>query len=77
MERLERRRWHVSRHVDLGHLLVSIAMLAGFFAWAMSQESRLTKVEAQGKTLERSLDEMREDTKEINRKLDRLIEARK
>lgn len=84
----DRRGWHLNRGIDLGHILVTIAMLAGFFTWAMVQEKRLTTVE-NGLTREhevnlgqdverlRQRDEIRSDLKAINEKLDRLVERRK
>lgn len=76
MERAERRRWQFSRNLDIGHLLVSIGMLACFFVWVMSQESRLTKVEEKTKSIESVVSDMKHDTRAINDKLDRLIEKK-
>lgn len=83
----ERRRWHLSRSVDLGHLLMTLAMLAGFMVWAMRQESRMTTLEVglrgehdinlqQDSERNRQQDQTRSDLKAINDKLDRLLESR-
>lgn len=83
----ERRGWHLSKSLDLGHLLVTVAMLASFVIWAMAQERRLTTVEnglqtehninvTQDAERARQRDEIRSDLKAINDKLDRLVERR-
>ena len=67
--------------------LMSLAMLAGLFAWAMAQDRRLTQVEeavkreheinvSQDQERSKSRDELREDIKAINAKLDRIMEGR-
>jgi hypothetical protein len=84
---MERRKWHINRGIDLGHILVTVGMLAGFLIWALRQEQRLTTVEnglsrehdvntAQDVERARQRDEIRSDLKTINEKLDRLVERR-
>jgi TolA-binding protein len=84
----DRRRWHINRGIDLGHLLLSLAMLAGFFVWAVNQDRRLTTVElgvqqehatnvAQDQERNRQQDQTRADLRAINEKLDRLLEGRR
>lgn len=84
---MDRRGWHLNKGLDLGHLLVTISMLAGFLVWAMAQERRITTVEnglkteheinlAQDLERARQRDEIRGDLKAINEKLDRLVERR-
>lgn len=83
----ERRGWHLNKGLDLGHILVTLTMLAGFILWAMAQERRLTTVEnglksehdvnvGQDAERARQRDEIRSDLKAINEKLDRLVERR-
>lgn len=83
----DRRGWHLNKGLDLGHLLVTVSMLAGFILWALAQERRITTVEnglrseheinlAQDLERARQRDEIRSDLKAINEKLDRLVERR-
>ena len=80
----DRRGWHITKGLDLGHLLVTLSMLAGFMLWAMAQERRLTTVEngllyerntnvQQDQAKARSDDQMADRLQRIEEKIDRLM----
>ena len=82
------RGFEFSRKLDWSHLLLTIATLAGMFVWAMSQERRVTTIENNSentKALQKSYEdrlvstreEMKQDLREINAKLDRLVERKR
>jgi cell division protein FtsL len=83
----DRRGWHLNKGLDLGHLVVTLSMLAGFVAWAMVQERRLTTVEnglvrehevnlQQDAARSRMEDQAAAKLQRIEEKLDRIIESR-
>ena len=41
----DRRGWHLERGLDIGHVLLTLCMAAGFLVWALSQEKRVTTIE--------------------------------
>lgn len=78
-------RWHLSRSINLGHLVTTAIALIGAFWFFSKQDTRLTSAEiniqhlqsarvADEARAERRYDEFQADLRAINGKLDRLIE---
>jgi len=77
------RRFHLDRTLNVGHILTSLAMLIGFFAWANALDNRVsvnrsaiaTIVEKQQRTderLEALRVEMRGDIRRVLGKVDQI-----
>lgn len=75
----ERRReyenWHLDKRVNVGHILTTIALAGAMFSWAMTMDSRMTRIEVQQQQSQRSDDEIKVELRDINMKMDRLIES--
>lgn len=85
-------RWHLDRRVNIGHLLTTLTLAAGLFMWGSKMDTRVTVLEVQGTTQERSVERqdaiiernvqlmreefraLRDEMREQNRKLDKLVE---
>lgn len=78
--------WHLDKRVNVGHLLTTLAMAIAAFTWAGAMDRRVAVLEEKAAThvidqrrqdevLERAINAMREDMREVARKLDRLVEA--
>lgn len=81
MNALERRGWHLDKGLNPAYIVPLLAAILAGLAWAGTvnsgqevQNQRLSTVE---KKVDESVTTNREDLKEINRKLDRLIERGK
>lgn len=79
--------WHLSKSISVSHLVATGMMVVSVFAYINSFDKRLTENEievshiketriADMKRGDEKYREMKADLKEINRKLDRLIETR-
>ena len=84
----DRRKWHVDRTVNIGHLLTTIAMLASLLVVFSKFDTRLSLVEShiqtQGETNKRheaADSEIKQSLKEsfdrLERKLDKVLESKK
>lgn len=75
----ENSRWIFERRLGLDTILAFLVLLGGLFGYAVTSSERQTKAETKIETLERGAkdlkDEFRQDLRDINSKLDRLIEA--
>lgn len=80
-----RRRWHLDRSVSIGHLITTLTIAASIFIWAMKMETRISLLEQsavrqveidrrQDDTQKESVTVMRDQLRDINSKLDRIIE---
>ena len=79
--------WHLDKKVNISHIIATMMLVAAFFTWGSKIEQRIALVEAsatrqaqvdqaQDQEFRRYVVEMREDIHELNRKIDKLIEAR-
>ena len=79
-------KWIFEKRLGLDTVLAFLVLLGGLFGYAVTASERQTKAETKIETLERGAtdlkgefrsqkDEFRQDLKEINSKLDRLIES--
>lgn len=86
----ERRRehWHLSKSINIGHLLTTFAVVISVFTYVNSFDQRLTKNEldvehiketrqADIKRADERYSGIKDDLKDISRKLDRLIQGDK
>lgn len=72
-------KWIFEKRLGLDTVLAFLVLLGGLFGYAVTASERQTKAETKIETLERGAkdlkDEFRQDLRDINSKLDRLIEA--
>ena len=79
--------WHLDKKVNLSHIVATLTLAAAIFMWGSKIEQRIALVEAsstrqaqvdqaQDQEFRRSVVEMREDIRELSRKIDKLIETR-
>ena len=72
-------KWIFEKRLGLDTVLAFLVLLCGLFGYAVTASERQTKAETKIETLERGAkdlkDEFRQDLRDINSKLDRLIEA--
>lgn len=79
--------WHLDKKVNLSHIVATLTLAAAIFTWGSKIEQRIALVEAsstrqaqvdqaQDQEFRRSVVEMREDIRELSRKIDKLIESR-
>lgn len=77
--------WHVSKTINITHLLTTMAMLLSALWYLAGQDTRISQAELNIRHLqdqriqdrtsaEKKFDELRTDLRLINTKLDRLIE---
>ena len=79
--------WHLDKKVNLSHIVATLTLAAAIFMWGSKIEQRIALVEAsstrqaqvdqaQDQEFRRSVVEMREDIRELSRKIDKLIDSR-
>lgn len=79
-------RWHVSKTINLGHIVTTAVMFVSVMWWFFQQDSRISQVELNIKHMQevRATDQARTDKKfdeirsymlRIEGKLDRIIES--
>lgn len=79
--------WHLDKKVNISHILATLTLAAAIFTWGSKIEQRVALVEsstarqaqvdqAQDREFRRYVVEMREDVREMSRKIDKLIESR-
>lgn len=79
-------RWHVSKTINITHLMTTMAMLLSALWYLAGQDTRISQAELNIRHLqdqrvqdrtstEKKFDELRVDLRSINSKLDRLIES--
>ena len=79
--------WHLDKKVNLSHIVATLTLAAAIFTWGSKIEQRIALVEAsstrqaqvdqaQDQEFRRSVVEMREDIRELSRKIDKLIDSR-
>lgn len=82
----DEKRWHIDKTVNLAHVLTTMGLIAALFAWGGGVDKRIALLEEQ-KIVQRALDVqqdeqaraavslLREEIRDIGRKLDRLNET--
>lgn len=84
--RTDRRRFHLDRSISIGHILTSISLLAAMFFWLNDMDKRVSSntqnIGFLNTTQQHTNDrvdtlraEIRQDLRDINEKLDRLIRS--
>lgn len=79
--------WHLDKKVNISHILATLTLAAAIFTWGSKIEQRVALVEAstarqaqvdqaQDQEFRRYVVEMRENVREMSRKIDKLIESR-
>ena len=79
--------WHLDKKVNISHIIATLMLAAAIFTWGSKIEQRIALVEAsatrqaqvdqaQDQEFRRSVVEMREDIRELSRKIDKLIDSR-
>lgn len=79
--------WHLDKKVNVSHIIATLMLAGAIFAWGSKMEQRVAIVEAtaqrqaqvdqsQDQEFRRYVVEMREDIRELSRKIDKLIETR-
>ena len=79
--------WHSDKKVNLSHIVATLTLAAAIFTWGSKIEQRIALVEAsatrqaqvdqaQDQEFRRHVVEMRDDIRELSRKLDKLTETR-
>lgn len=79
--------WHLDKKVNVSHILATLTLAGAIFTWGSKIEQRIALVEAsavrqqavdaaQDQEFRRYVVEMREEVREMSRKIDKLIEAR-
>ena len=79
--------WHLDKKVNLSHSVATLMLAAAIFTWGSKIEQRVALVEASAQRQEqvdvaqnaesqRYAAEMRDDIRELSRKIDKLIETR-
>lgn len=82
----DRRGWHVQKGVDAIHLLTTFVFIIGGFWFLAGQDKRISNLElsaqyaqessvSQQQRTEKKLTELKSNLRDINSKLDRLIES--
>lgn len=86
-QRRETGGWHISKTINITHLLTTMAMLLSVLWYLAGQDTRISQAELNIRHLqdqriqdrtstEKEFNELRVDLRAINSKLDRLIENR-
>lgn len=79
--------WHLDKKVNISHIIATLMLAAAIFTWGSEIEQRIALVEAsaarqeqvdvaQNAEARRYTAEMRDDIRELSRKIDKLIESR-
>jgi Flp pilus assembly protein TadB len=79
--------WHLDKKVNISHIIATLMLAAAIFTWGSNIEQRIALVEAsatrqaqvdqaQDQEFRRYVVEMRDDIRELSRKIDKLIETR-
>ena len=79
--------WHLDKKVNVSHIIATLMLAGAIFAWGSKIEQRIALVEAsaarqeqvdvaQNAEARRYAAEMRDDIRELSRKMDKLIESR-
>ena len=79
--------WHLDKKVNISHIIATLMLAAAIFTWGSTIEQRIALVEAsatrqaqvdqaQDREFRRYVVEMRDDIRELSRKIDKLIETR-
>ena len=82
----DRRGWHVQKGIDAIHVLTTFIFIIGGFWFLAGQDKRISNLElgmqytqertgSQQQRTEKKLTELKSDLRDINSKLDRLIES--
>ena len=72
--------WHLDKKVNISVIIAILMLAISIFVWGSKIEQRVAIVESatarQDQEFRRYVVEMREDVRELSRKIDKLIESR-
>ena len=82
---VDRRHWHLDKTISVGHLLSTLIIAISIFSWASSLDRRVEqnaqnvvflgeKIDRDRQELARVRDQVSTNYREMNRKLDRILE---
>jgi len=78
MPQHERRRyedsWHLDKRLNVGHILTTILLVGALLGIWTDMDKRVTRLEVQQEESQRVAADIKRELREINRKMDRLIE---
>ncbi|MDX1538839.1 hypothetical protein [Arsukibacterium sp.] len=82
----DKRSWHLDKTISVGHLVSTLIIAVSVFGWAVTLDKRVEQnalaiihlkeqQHAEQKRVEQLRSEIKQDLRDINHKLDRLIES--
>lgn len=82
----DKRSWHLDKTISVGHLVSTVLIAVSVFSWALTLDKRVEQnalaithlkeqQAAEQKRIEQLRGEIKQDLRDINHKLDRLIES--
>lgn len=82
----DKRSWHLDKTISVGHLVSTVVIAVSVFSWAMTLDKRVEQnalaiihlkeqQATEQKRIEQLRSEIKQDLRDINHKLDRLIES--
>ena len=82
------RSWHLDKRINVGHIMATLTLAAAVMGWGAAMDRRLAVLEEktaatvidqkrQDERLESAVSSLRDDIKELLRKMDRFVETRK
>ena len=78
MQHEQRRRyedqWHLDKRLNVGHIITTIALVGAMMGIWADMDKRVTRLEVQQEESKRVAEDIKRELREINRKMDRLIE---
>lgn len=87
MEARNRSPWHMDRSISITHIVTTVTISASVMIWAMKMDTRVSVLEMQAihqtetdhrqdKDVQDRMQLVRDDLRDINHKLDRLVEGK-
>ena len=78
MQQHEQRRdydqWHLDKRVNVSHILTTIALVGAMTSVWVNTNDRITRLEVQQEQAQRTAIEIKNELRELNGKLDKLID---
>lgn len=73
-EREYDKHWHLDRRINLGHLATTLSIVVAAMVWGSSVETRLSLGTQEREQQTKILEDIREEQKEMNRKMDGFLQ---
>lgn len=68
------RHWHLDKRINLSHMAGSVSLVVAVMVWGTSVETRLALGEKEDSHQIRLLEDIRQEGKETNKKMDKFLE---